>query len=183
MPAGALCGHCHRAPPPFAHTVTAFAYAFPVDRLLQRLKYAGALPLAHWAGHALAHAVLDAHRLEPLPDLVAALPLTAGRQRERGFNQAQEIAREVASAVGRPLAAVLIRSGASLPQAALPWTARLANVHGVFACTGHVAGQRVAVIDDVMTTGATLAEAARTLLRGGAAEVHAWVVARTLPPA
>ena len=182
-PAGTPCGHCLAHPPPFARAVAAFAYAFPVDRLLQRLKYGGALPLAHWAGDALATAVVAAGAHDGLPDVMVALPLAAARQRERGFNQAQEIAREVARVVRRPLEPLLVRCRATAPQASLPWSARQGNVRGVFACPVAVAGRRIAVVDDVMTTGATLAEAARTLLQRGAADVHVWVVARTLPPA
>ena len=182
---GATCGACLRRPPPYAATVAALVYAFPVDRLLQQLKYAGRLALADWAAEALIARVREALPSRPAgdrPDRVVALPLAAARQRERGFNQAREIARRVAHAAGLPLADVLARVAAGPPQAALPWRGRARNVRGAFAVAGDVRGARIALVDDVMTTGATLAEAARTLRRAGAARVECWVVARTLPP-
>jgi ComF family protein len=184
--AGRICGACAATPPPFAATIAAFAYAFPTDRLLQQVKYAGRLALAEWAGIALAAAVEAelAHRPEDRPDCVVPLPLAAARQRERGFNQAREIAVPLARRTGLPLAAPLVRVIAGPPQTRLPWAQRSRNVRGAFALSlsprSTVRGARVALVDDVMTTGATLAEAARTLVAAGAERVECWVVARTL---
>jgi ComF family protein len=183
-----LCGACVARRPPFAATVAAFAYAFPTSRMLQRIKYDGRLALADWAGGALAAAVRAAlagrggHDRRERPDRIVALPLAAGRQRERGFNQAREIAVSAARDIGLPLAAPLARIGARPPQVTLPWTERRRNVRGAFAATADVRGARIALVDDVMTTGATLAEASRTLVSAGAERVECWVVARTLPP-
>ena len=180
-----VCGRCIAAPPPWSRATAAFAYAFPVDRLLQQLKYAGRLALADWAGTALASAVRASFALRPespRPERVVALPLSNARQRERGFNQAREIAARAAHGVALPLAAPLVRVGRTAPQAALPWKARARNVRGAFVVDGEVRGARIALVDDVMTTGATLAEAARTLVQAGAADVECWVVARTLRP-
>ena len=182
--AGGTCGACVATPPPYAVTIAAFAYAFPADRLLQRIKYQGRLALAHWAGAALAAAVgADlARRCEgERPDRVVALPLAPSRQRERGFNQAREIAVHVARRTGLPLAAPLERITGGTPQTRLPWARRGRNVRGAFAVSSPVRGARIALVDDVMTTGATLAEAARTLVEAGAERVECWVVARTLP--
>ena len=176
---------CLANPPPWSRATAGLVYAFPVDRLLVELKYGGRLALADWAGTTLAAAVvasLAARAGAVLPACVAALPLAASRQRERGFNQAREIARRVAERLALPLVAPLERVSASVPQTLLAWRERARNVRGAFAVRGDVRGARIALIDDVMTTGATLAEAARTLLRAGAAEVECWVVARTLPP-
>jgi ComF family protein len=184
-PDGAICGACLADPPPYAASVAALAYAFPVDRLLQRIKYGGRLALADWAGGVLAAAVrpvLARRAAGTGPDRIVALPLAQPRQRERGFNQAREIAARVGEAIALPLAAPLARISGGPPQAALPWAARHRNVHGAFAVRTDVRGARIALVDDVMTTGATLAEAARTLTRAGAARVECWVVARTLPP-
>jgi ComF family protein len=175
-PAGAVCGRCTAKAPPFAATRAVFAYAFPVDRLLQSLKYRGALPYAEFLADALAGVVTTR------PDLVVALPLHPARQRERGFNQAQELARRVARRLRLPLAAGLARVRDTALQANQPYAARRRNVRGAFAALPIVAGKRVALVDDVMTTGATLASAAQAALRGGARSVEAWVVARTLPP-
>jgi ComF family protein len=182
---GEVCGACLASPPPYASTVTAFAYAFPVDRLLQQFKYRGQLAYADWAAGELAASVgrilgtrADARR----PDLVAAVPLAPARQRARGFNQAHEIARRVAPALGLRLAPVLERTGAAPPQAGLHWRERARNVRNAFACRCRLEGLALALVDDVMTTGATLAEAATVAKRAGAVRVDAWVVARTLPP-
>jgi ComF family protein len=182
-PDGEVCGRCLAHPPPFAATVAAFAYAFPVDRLMHAFKYHGRLALAEWAAGAIL--AERARRCPALPpDRLIALPLSRERQRERGYNQAYEIAR----AVARQLRAPLIRHGirrdrASPPQAALPWSERAKNVRGAFACELDLTEMTVAVIDDVMTTGASLAELAKTLKAAGATRVENWVVARTLPPA
>jgi len=185
-PGGQVCGICLRRPPAFDRTLAAFSYGFPVDRLLHQFKYAGRLALADWAAAALTAATvraLAARGGAEMPDLVAAVPLSAARQRERGFNQAHEIAARVARRLGLPVGHALARAERGVPQAALPWSARARNVRGAFACRRDVRGLAVALVDDVMTTGATLAEAAATLRRAGAARVEAWVVARTPPPA
>jgi ComF family protein len=184
-PGGAICGACLAHPPPYMAVVAALVYAFPADRLLQQLKYGGRLALADWAAATLAasvEAALARRTLNARPDRVVALPLAVARQRERGFNQAREIASRIAAVTALPLAMPLARIGSGPPQAALSWSQRARNVRGAFAVTGEVRGASIALVDDVMTTGATLAEAARTLRRAGAARVECWVVARTLRP-
>lgn len=180
-PHGMPCGACLANPPPFNATVAAYVYAFPVDRMLQSFKYHGRLALADWCAEAIlaARERLDAQA----PDAIIALPLAAARQRERGFNQAGEIGRAIAARTGfaHPVAGFR-RIRASLPQAELPWNERARNVRGAFVCDAAIAGLHVAVIDDVMTTGETVAEFARTLRRAGARRIENWVVARTLPP-
>jgi ComF family protein len=182
---GATCGACLRDPPPYAATVAALVYAFPTDRLLQRIKYAGRIALADWAGAALAEAACAAlaeRAVAERPDRIVPLPLSEPRQRERGFNQAREIALRAARATSLPLDGPLVRTSGGPPQAALPWAERRGNVRGAFALRAGVRGARIALVDDVMTTGATLAEAASTLVAAGAERVECWVVARTLPP-
>jgi len=176
---GEICGTCLRQPPPFDMTVAAWRYAYPVDRLVQALKFHGRLALAPFFADALACLVQGA-------DIVIPMPLHPARLTERGFNQAAEIARELTGKLGTGKPATrLALQGASrirrtLPQADLPVDERSRNVRGAFACDLDLTGARVAVVDDVMTTGATLGELAKVLKRAGAARVENWVVARTL---
>jgi ComF family protein len=177
---GSLCGACLRRAPAFDATVAAFIYAFPVDELIQSLKYRGRLALAEWAADALCDTVAAGNAK---PDLLVAMPLSRARQRERGYNQALEIARLVArhSRVTL-LQRDVVRVKDAPPQATMPWKERAKNIRGAFACARDLGGKTIAVIDDVMTTGASLNELAGTLKRAGAARVENWIVARTLPP-
>ncbi len=180
-PGSLICGRCLAHPPPFDATTSAYAYAFPVDRLVQSFKYQARLALAEWCAEAIVAA--RAQVAAPAPPYVVAMPLAAVRQRERGFNQAAEIARAVATRLGAAvIGAGIYRTRATAPQAALPWEERASNIRGAFACTVNLSGMDIAVVDDVMTTGASLAELARTLKAAGAARVENWVVARTPPP-
>ena len=116
-----------------------------------------------------------------LPDFIAPMPLHPARLRERGFNQALEIARRVSNKSGIALLpGACKRIKDTPPQTGLPWREREKNIRGAFACELDLTGQHIAVLDDVMTTGATLNELARVLRKRGATEVSAWVVARTL---
>ncbi len=181
-PIGSPCGACLSHPPPFAATSAALLYLPPVDLLIHAFKFRGRLSLAPYLAERLAEALSRARA--PRPDLVIPLPLSLARQRERGYNQAQELARRLARTFELPLDAHSAkRTGAAPAQADLPWKERAKNIRGAFVCAANVAGKHVAVVDDVMTTGATLSEFARALLKAGAARVSNWVVARTLPPA
>lgn len=175
---GTRCGACLTHPPSYDHVCTPFTYAFPVDALVQALKYRSMLALAPLFGNAIAAS------LDERPDVIIPMPLADARLRERGFNQAQEIARHVAKVTGialLPRACRKVRD--TQPQAALPWKERAKNVRKAFVCDEDFAGLHVAVIDDVMTTGATLNELARNLQQAGATRVSGLIVARTLPGA
>jgi ComF family protein len=176
LASGSICGACINRPPRFDRVEAPFAYRFPVAPLIHALKYGGRLALARTLGEALAQAVpRDA-------DAIVPMPLARGRLAERGFNQALEIARMVAARTGIPLLPLACRKLVDTPpQATLPWKDRAKNVRRAFACDADLTGQRIAVVDDVLTTGATLNELARVLRKAGAAEVAGWVVARTLP--
>jgi ComF family protein len=116
-------------------------------------------------------------------DLILPMPLHPRRLRERGFNQAVELARPLARAWGLPLDIALAgRTVDTAPQVSLPWTARRGNMREAFSCHGTLAGRSILVIDDVMTTGATLDALAHVLRKHGAARVCNLVVARTLAP-
>ena len=176
---GSICGQCLTHPPAFDRSQAAFIYAFPLDRLIQSFKYHGTLSYADW----FAQAMLERRAAPPVADVMIPVPLARGRQRDRGFNQALEIARPLARWTGIPLAiGAATRTRDTPPQASLPWSERAKNIRGAFGCSGTFAGKRVLVVDDVMTTGASLEELANTLKRAGAVSVENWLVARTLPP-
>lgn len=172
---GERCGACLASPPAFDATIAVWRYEFPVDRLILALKYGQRLALAEGLGEALASRVAALRA-----DALVPMPLARRRLAERGFNQALEIGRHVARRTGIALEPQLAeRTRETASQTDLPHDARAANVRGAFACTGDVAGRVLAVVDDVMTTGASLEELARTLKRAGATRVENWVIART----
>ena len=176
LPTGSLCGTCLASRPHYTTVTAVFAYAFPIDTLIHAFKYGGNLAIGRFMGETLAKTV----RCRAV-DLIVPMPLSAGRLRERGFNQSLEIARYVSAATRIALADDVVSRPRHAPaQASLPWSERERNVRGAFVCTDTCNGLRIAVIDDVMTTGATLNELAKTLHRAGACEVQGWVVARAL---
>ena len=173
---GERCGACLKEPPAFLSTVALFRYEFPVDRLIQALKYGHQLALATWFGHCLSREIDAAGH-----DLVLPLPLHPARLQTRGFNQSAEIARAISHALGIPMnASCLIRTRPTPPQAAQPLKERARNVRGAFECSADLGGKRVLLVDDVMTTGSTLRECARILKLHGAAQITAVVAARAL---
>jgi len=175
-PRGELCGRCLSQAPAYDATQAALAYEFPADALVQALKFRGELALAPLLAALLAERVRSAR-----VDLLVPVPLSAERLRRRGYNQAAEIARHVPG--GRLEVALCERIRDAPPQMELPYDARQRNVRGAFRCRRPLAGASIAVVDDVMTTGATLDELARTLKAAGASRVVNWVVARTMPHA
>lgn len=185
MPQGVLeCGECLRAPPPYSRTVAALDYVPPWSALIARLKFHDALDLAPVFAERLAHACVDA---QVHAALVLPVPLDEVRLRERGYNQAWELARRVGATLGIAAdATLLLRVRATPHQLALPLDQRAANVRGAFAVEprrrSEIAGRDVAIVDDVMTSGATVAEAARVLLAAQAASVQVWTLARTPRP-
>jgi len=171
-----VCGQCLAHPPRFAKVSVALSYGFPIDAVIRRLKYAADLALVEPMAGLLTQRV----SVETPPDCIVPMPLSAQRMRERGFNQSLEIARVVSSRLRLPIAASACRRiRHTPPQATLPLDQRRANIRGAFECGVDLDGARVAVIDDVLTSGATLNELTRVLLLAGAAEVTGWVVART----
>ena len=179
LPEDGICGRCKRRAPAFDSACAAFEYRFPLDRLVQRFKYSGDLAIGRWLALEVAERVAE----EPRPDLVVAPPLAPARLRSRGFNQAIEIAKVVARRIGARCAlSALTKSRETAPQPGLARGERLANLRGAFRCTLELRGLHVALVDDVMTTGATAEAIARVLKGSGAASVRVWAVARTPDP-
>ena len=175
-----LCGHCINSPPDFDATRALFRYEFPVQQMLQRYKYGELLALGETFGNLLGNHIA-ANRLTALPDLIIPMPLHPQRLKERGFNQSLEIARVVSKNLGARLDhRACERIKLSPPQASLPLKERVKNMKGAFTCLQSLHGQSILVIDDVMTTGASLNALAKTLKKAGAGRVECWVVARTL---
>jgi len=181
-----VCGRCLRDPPPWSHAIAACDYGYPWDGLLAALKFHAALDLAP------SLAALLASRLPQEPgsalDAVLPVPLSDARLRERGYNQAALLADALAPPLGlRVRGRWLLRILDTPHQTALPRERRMANLRGAFAveptALPELQGLRVALLDDVMTTGATLTAATMALRDAGVAEVQVWVVARTPQPA
>ncbi|MBW8369161.1 MAG: ComF family protein [Arenimonas sp.] len=176
LPVAGLCGACLRQPPPFTASRAVLVYRFPADQLLPRFKFHGDLAAGRLLSQLMAEELADA----PRPPALVPLPLHPARLRQRGDDPALELARPLARALGLPLRDDLLRRvRATSPQSELDAASRRHNVRSAFsapnprALPGHVA-----LVDDVMTTGATLAEATRALLRAGVARVDLWVAAR-----
>lgn len=176
LPAPGICGRCLAEPPRFDRIYAACRYAMPLDGLIQRAKYGGRLHLLR------SLAVLLAHRAPLHADLIVPMPLSAARLSERGFNQALQLAQLAAGSLNIDAgidAGACIKVRDTAPQSRLPWQQRRRNIRGAFVTLADLRGKHVVVVDDVLTTGATLSELAGSLKKAGAASVSGWVVART----
>ena len=171
-----LCGACQRRPPDWDMAWAPYQYGWPLDRLESRFKFHGDLA----SGRSLATLWRQTPRPACLPHMLIAVPLHRARLRQRGYNQALELIRPLARQLDVPLRHDLLeRIRGSAPQTDLDAAARRRNVRGIFK-VAHQARwpAHVAVVDDVMTTGSTLAECARVLKRAGVARVDVWALAR-----
>jgi competence protein ComFC len=180
-PSGRRCHFCQHADPALTAVRAACAFADAARTAIHRLKYEQERHLAE----PLAQLLLQSLHTAPLAvDALVPVPLDAARARARGYNQSALLARPVAEALGVSLAAGwLRRARATRPQVGLGARERRENVRGAFACPtpAAVAGQRILLVDDVMTTGATLESCAEALVAAGASRVFGLVVARDLP--
>ena len=167
-----------KSPPAFDATYALYQYQHPVDALLHKYKYSNQLAIADILAQLIIQRKLDAS----LPDLLIPMPLHPLRLRERGFNQAVEIARIVARHLQIQLDIQSCkRLTFAAPQVTLPLKQRVKNMRNAFLCDRKLDGFKVALLDDVMTTGASLNALAHAVKKAGAARVECWVVARTQP--
>jgi ComF family protein len=177
LPTEGLCGRCLRHPPPYVRSFALFRYAAPVDHLLTGLKFHHRLCLSRLLGDLMANVLASADR--PLPELLVPVPLHRTRLRERGYNQALELALPIAKRLDIPLERQRCqRVRATFPQTRLSARDRRLNIKGAFRVAGTIEAHRVAIVDDVVTTGHTVRELARALRRAGAGEVEVWSCAR-----
>ena len=173
-----LCPRCLAQPPQLTAVVAPFVYDEALGFLVSRWKYHGEVALAH----TFARLWLDAASAPPAVDLLLPVPLHWRRLLARGFNQSADLSELLGAQLelpANPRRPVLRRVAATPAQAQADRHERLHNLRGVFALRGSVEGRRIALVDDVCTTGATAEAAARALLNGGAAAVYLWCVART----
>ena len=177
-PSGEVCGHCIKNLPLFTRTTAAFEYSFPLDKLIQAMKYGEQLALTKAFAEKLALRI----NKSDLPDCIIPMPLHPAKLRERGFNQSLLLAATLARKLDiELLPSVCQRVRDTPPQSALPWKERKKNVRNAFCCDIDLGGKRVALVDDVLTTGASMNALAEAVQKRGASEIQAWVVARTLP--
>lgn len=173
---GEVCGKCLNKPPHYDNTYALFTYAYPIDALIQHYKYNNALYLSKTLGRLLTEKIAADDI-----DLLIPMPLHPARIKERGFNQSLEVAKVVAKQRNITLDVTsCTRVRNTCPQASLPLKERTKNIKGAFQCAKNLTGKNIAIIDDVMTTGASLNELAKTLKKSGASGISNWVLARTL---
>ncbi|MBT8443906.1 MAG: ComF family protein [Gammaproteobacteria bacterium] len=184
--AGAECGHCRIELGCIAAVRTALVYRYPVDRLVTHAKFRSRPEYARALGELLGLYLRSASIRGSLqrPAFLVPVPLHRRRLIRRGFNQAEEIARPVATQLGvRSLPRGCRRAVNTIEQTSLDGDARRKNIRGAFEVLVDVDGACVAIVDDVVTTGSTVVELARALRAAGAAEVLVWAATRAaIPP-
>ncbi len=173
-----VCGECLRDPPPFKAAFVPFRYAYPLDHLVRGLKFRGELACGRALGQLFSRYLLE--RGDPLPEAIVPVPLASRRYRQRGYNQAIELAlalRDVTAVA--VMTDIAVRQRETAEQAGLDRKKRRQNVNGAFATIAPVRARRIAILDDVVTTGSTVRELARVLREAGAEQVVVWAIART----
>ncbi len=173
-----VCGACLSVPGPICRAIVPLLYRPPVDFMVKRLKYSNDMKFSRLAGELIANAVESSQNQHP-PSALLPVPLHQDRLLERGHNQSLQIARIIGSRLGIPVAdGDVERTISQVPQAGLNARERDRNIKRAFSARSQVP-ERVAIIDDVYTTGATANSLATTLLNAGAEEVSLWAFART----
>lgn len=169
------CASCQAGPPPWAAAATPFCYSFPIDAAIKRMKFRRCLEYAPAFGALLAGTL---RRLPPDVDTLLPVPLHWRRQALRGFNQADELCRELQKRCDLPISRAARRRRATPSQSGLHARARARNLRKAFSISADIRAQHVVIVDDVITTGATCGELARELLRSGVPQVSVLALAR-----
>jgi ComF family protein len=173
-----VCGECLRDPPPFVSSVVPYRYTYPLDHLVRGLKFRNDLACGRVLGELFSRCVLA--RDEPLPEAIVPVPLAPQRYRQRGYNQASELALAIRRCTGVAVKTdVVIRQRETAEQAGLDRKARRKNVRSAFTAIAPLRARSVAILDDVVTTGGTVRELASVLQQAGAEKVAVWAIART----
>lgn len=174
----AVCGACLLARPKFDASFIPYRYAYPVDRLIQRLKYSGDLSVGRVLGELFSER-LYSERRSRLPEVIVPVPLATGRYRTRGFNQAIELAETIAKSSGLEFQPDIVeRTRETQEQAGLPRKQRRRNVRDAFKVIRRPQQSHIAILDDVVTTGSTVNELAKVLRRAGVETIEVWAIAR-----
>jgi ComF family protein len=167
-------------PPPFIRSFVPYRYAYPLDHLVRGLKFRNELACGRVLGELFSRCVLACGT--PLPEVIVPVPLAPRRYRERGYNQASELALAIQRCTGVFVKAdIVMRQRETAEQAGLDRKARRKNVRGAFTALAPLHARSVAILDDVVTTGSTARELASVLLHAGAERVEVWAIARTEP--
>lgn len=174
-----LCGQCLTEPPPYDQVHAIFPYETPIPRMIAAFKFEEQFSYGGCFGVLLRMKVREWYQHQPLPTLIIPVPLHATRLRERGFNQALELAKPAALAYQIPIDHSVIRCKATAAQHLLPKRERTANLVNAFQVARNYSGMHVAIVDDVMTTGQTVSALARVLKLAGACRVDIWAIARS----
>lgn len=176
---GSTCVACVVNPPLWQYLVAPFLFAYPIDKIIHEFKYLDAVFWGAFLAREMAHRGLAL--TVPLPEVLIPVPVHPKRLVERGYNQALELARGIGSELNIPVSpGIVVRAEPRIPQVGLSSRQRRKNIRGVFTLTRKtIFARRVAIVDDILTTGATATELARILRRTGVEEIQVWVAART----
>jgi len=184
---GLICGQCQQQPPAFKQAIAPWTYSFPIDSLISRFKHQAKWPMGHLLAHLLGQFLQDRYENAELirPDCLLPVPMARKRLRERGYNQASMLARWLGNNLDIPVDEhLLLRPHETVAQQDLDAKARKRNLLRAFALNrgDQVKGRHLALVDDVLTTGATADSLARLLMKAGARQVDVYCLARTPKP-
>jgi ComF family protein len=173
-----ICGFCLKKPPLYQQTLALWHYQPPLAQLLVALKFQGKLIYGHILGELLAEVVAQRYPTG-LPELIIPVPLHPQRLKERGYNQALELAKPLKKLGIKIAPRVCLRIKATEPQMKLPAKLRKTNLKNAFALAAPITAQHVAIVDDVVTTGHTVAELCKVLRKAGVQRIDVWCCARS----